>query len=112
MSSRVPRGEPADGDQRAISSLSERSGVPAAKVRALFARELARLELGATVRSYLSVLATASVRRMLSRAKESLSTPSRRIRLLPPTSPQARESADWENEGGATARRTFEEGSS
>jgi hypothetical protein len=94
---------PPDSDQRAIDSLSERSGVPVAKVRALFARELARLELGATVRSYLSVLAAASVRGMLSRAGVSLRTVAKRVRLSQLATPEARELADWENEGGTTA---------
>jgi hypothetical protein len=51
--------------ERAITSLSVRTGTSPAKVRALFARELARLELRAKVRTYLSVLTTSNVRAML-----------------------------------------------
>jgi hypothetical protein len=102
-SPRPPRGRH-DGEQRAIDSLSQRSGVSTARIRALVAREIARLELGATVRSYLSVLAVASVRGMLGRAGASLRTVAERIRLSPFVEPLARELADWENEGGRTAR--------
>jgi hypothetical protein len=68
------------------------------------AREIARLELGATVRSYLSVLAVASVRGTLGRARASLRAVAERVRLLRLVDPLARELADWENEGGRTAR--------
>lgn len=53
--------------ERAISSLRNRSGAPLAEVRALFAQEFARLELGARVHSYLSILTTSKVRAMLRR---------------------------------------------
>lgn len=49
----------AAGHERAISTLTQRTGVPLAEVRALFAKEFARLARGATVRSYL-VTRTAS----------------------------------------------------
>jgi hypothetical protein len=103
MSSLTPRGRH-DGEQRAIDSLSQRSGVPTARIRALVARELARLELGATVRSYLSVLAVASVRGTLARAGASLRTLAEGVGLSPFAQPLVRELADWENEGGRTAR--------
>lgn len=45
--------------ERAISALTQRTGVPLAEVRALFAAEFARLERDATVRKYL-VTCTAS----------------------------------------------------
>ena len=53
--------------ERAISSLRNRSGAPLAEVRHLFAQELARLELGASVRSHLSILTTPKVRAILRR---------------------------------------------
>lgn len=54
-----------DGHERAMTSLSARTGAPLALVRDLFALEFARLGLGATVRSYLALLTTANVRAML-----------------------------------------------
>ncbi len=39
--------------ERAISTLMQRTGAPLAEVRALFAKEFARLARDATVRSYL-----------------------------------------------------------
>lgn len=53
--------------ERAISALRKHSDVPLAEVRSLFAQEFARLELGAKVRSYLSILTTSNVRAMLRR---------------------------------------------
>ena len=53
--------------ERAISSLRDRSGAPLVEVRRLFAQEFSRLELGAKVRSYLSVLTASNVRAMLRR---------------------------------------------
>jgi hypothetical protein len=53
--------------ERAMSSLSDRSGAPLAEVRSLFAQEFSRLELGAKVRSYLTVLTASNVRAMLRR---------------------------------------------
>ena len=50
-----------DQDERTISSLCDRTGAPRADVQALFAREFLRLGLGATVRSYVRLLATANV---------------------------------------------------
>lgn len=48
--------------ERAIGWLRDRTGAPLAEVQRQFAREFARLELGARVRSYLSVLTVANVR--------------------------------------------------
>ena len=53
--------------ERAMSSLSDRTGAPLAEVRSLFAQEFSRLELGAKVRSYLAVLTTSNVRALLRR---------------------------------------------
>lgn len=58
--------------ERAISALTQRTGVPLAEVRALFTEEFARLARGATVRRYLvtrtasNVLAALRARRRLS----------------------------------------------
>ncbi len=51
--------------ERAISSLSERMGVPRSRVRGLFVEEFARLDRDATVREYLHVLAASHVQAML-----------------------------------------------
>ena len=67
MSSLSERGKEAVRHERAITSLRDRAGVPLAEVRGLFAQEFSRLELGAKVRSYLSVLTAANVRAMLRR---------------------------------------------
>jgi hypothetical protein len=61
-----PGGEAAR-HERAISSLHVRTGAPLVEVRRLFAQEFSRLELGAKVRSYLSVLTVRNVRGMLRR---------------------------------------------
>ena len=53
------------GDERVIRSLSGRTGVSPAEVRTLFSQELARLQLGAKVRSYLPALTASSVRALL-----------------------------------------------
>jgi hypothetical protein len=53
--------------ERAIRSLHDRTGAPLPEVRRLFAHEFSRLELGAKVRSYLSVLTVSNVRAMLRR---------------------------------------------
>lgn len=59
-----------DGDERAISSLCDRTGASRTDVSVLFAQEFARLALGATVRSYLRLLAAANVHAMLRRRRE------------------------------------------
>lgn len=50
---------------RPLALLCACTGATREEVRALFAQELARLEAGATVRSYLPVLAAANVRALL-----------------------------------------------
>jgi len=57
--------------ERMIGSLCARTGAPEAEVRALFSSEFARLALGATIRSYLTLLAGANVLGLLSRARRS-----------------------------------------
>ena len=61
MSSEFEHGEEATRHERAISALTHRTGAPLAEVRTLFAAEVARLERGATVRSYLITRATSNV---------------------------------------------------
>jgi hypothetical protein len=53
--------------ERAITLLCNRTGAPLTEVRSLFAQEFSRLQLGANVRSYLSVLTASNVRAMLGR---------------------------------------------
>ncbi len=67
MSSLFDRDKEAARHERAISSLRNRTGAPLAVIRSLFAQEFSRLELGATVRSYLSALTASNVRKMLRR---------------------------------------------
>ena len=55
------------GHERAVTSLCDRTGAPLAEVRSLFTQEFSRLELGATVCSYLRVLTASNVRAMLRR---------------------------------------------
>ena len=61
-----------------MSSLSDRTGAPLAEVRSLFAQEFAELELGAKVRSYLTVLTTSKVRATL-RRKNAMARKARRV---------------------------------
>lgn len=65
MSSLSESDQEAVRHERAVGSLSDRSGTPRAQVRDLFAQEFSRLEPGARVRSYLGVLTASNVRRML-----------------------------------------------
>lgn len=51
--------------EQVIGALTDRTGVPLAEVRALYAGELARLARGATVRSYLALRTTSNVLAML-----------------------------------------------
>ncbi len=53
--------------ERAVSSLSDRTGAPLAEVRDLFTKEFSRLEPGAKVRSYLALLTASHVRATLRR---------------------------------------------
>jgi hypothetical protein len=71
MSALLEPGKEAVRRERAIRSLRERTGAPVAEVRSLFAKEFARLELGAKVRSYLAVLTASNVRTLLRRKRES-----------------------------------------
>ena len=67
MSALSERDNEAVRHERAIRSLRDRTGAPLPEVRRLFAEEFSRLELGAKVRSYLSVLTVSNVRAMLRR---------------------------------------------
>jgi hypothetical protein len=67
MSPLLEPGKEAFRHERAMSSLCDRTGAPLAEVRNLFAQEFSRLELGAKVRSYLTVLTASKVRAMLRR---------------------------------------------
>jgi Protein of unknown function (DUF3562) len=67
MSALPERDTEAVRHERAIRSLHDRTGAPLPEVRRLFAHEFSRLELGAKVRSYLSVLTVSNVRAMLRR---------------------------------------------
>lgn len=60
-------------DEHTIRLLTQSTGASVDEVQALFARELTRLEVGASVRSYLTVLAVASVRVLLRRKGAALS---------------------------------------
>jgi hypothetical protein len=71
MSSLLERDKEAVRHERAISSLRNHTGAPLTEVRRLFAQEFSRLELGAKVRSYLSVLTASNVRAMLRRKARS-----------------------------------------
>jgi hypothetical protein len=51
--------------ERVIGTLTDRTGVPLAEVRALYDGEFARLARGATVRKYLTLRATSNVLAML-----------------------------------------------
>jgi len=67
MSTLFEAAKEAARNERALSSLCDRSGVPLAEVRSLFAQEFSRLAFGAKIRSYLSVLTASNVRAMLRR---------------------------------------------
>ena len=67
MSSPFFRGLQPGTYERQIRSLSDSSNTPPSKVRALFNAELARLQMGAKIGSYLAVLTESSVRGMLRR---------------------------------------------
>jgi len=67
MQSSPDSGKEAASHERAIGSLSARTGTPLADVRRLFAQEFSRLEISAKTRSYLSVLTVSNVRAMLRR---------------------------------------------
>ena len=67
MSSPFLHGHQPGAYERQIRSLSDSSNTPPSKVRALFNEELARLQMGAKVGSYLAVLTESNVRGMLRR---------------------------------------------
>ena len=98
MSSLFERGNEAARHERAISSLSDGTGASLAKVRVLFTQEFSRLELGAKVRSYLSVLTASSVRAMLPKKGE----PRPRLRAEKHQL-ETQELDAWEDEGGRPA---------
>jgi hypothetical protein len=54
-------------NEREIAALSDRLGASHSHVRTLFSQELARLQMGAKVGSYVDVLTAANVRGMLQR---------------------------------------------
>ena len=61
----LERGKDAPGHEHAISRLHDRTGAPLVEVRRMFAQEFARLEFGARVRAYLSVLTARNVLALL-----------------------------------------------
>jgi len=63
-------GHEAASQERAIGWLRDHTGAPPAEVRSLFAREFSRLEVGARVRLYLSVLTVSNVRAILRRKRD------------------------------------------
>ena len=67
MDSLLQPAKEARGHEHAISRLHDRTGAPLVEVRRLFAQEFARLEFGARVRSYLSVLTARNVLALLRR---------------------------------------------
>jgi hypothetical protein len=73
--------------ERAICSLSARSGAAPADVRVLFVTEFARLKMGAKVGSYLTVLTESSVRSMLRRKARMLSLRCAADRAAPALTP-------------------------
>jgi len=62
MNLRFESDQEAARQERAIGWLRDRTGEPLTEVRRLFAREFSRLEVGAKIRSYLSVLTVSNVR--------------------------------------------------
>jgi hypothetical protein len=62
--------------ERAAKAVSAGTGAPLEDVRDLFAREFARLEIGATVRSYLLALTVSSVRAILGKRRKPIAAPS------------------------------------
>ena len=73
MSSFLERGTETARQEQSIASLADRTDVSEEEIRGLFIREYARLELNATVRTYLQVLTTSNVRSMLRATRERLS---------------------------------------
>lgn len=92
-------------DERAIRSLSARSGMPLVHVRTLFRHELRRLGMGAKVGSYLAVLTASNVRGML-RRKAQLTDAAQRAqeRNAAPAPNEQRHVQRWEDDGGKVRR--------
>lgn len=67
LNSLLERGKEAPGHEHTISRLHARTGAPLVEVRRLFTQEFARLEFGAKVRGYLSVLTARNVLAVLRR---------------------------------------------
>lgn len=65
MSAPYESGNETARSERAIVGLSARTGRPLVEIRELYAREFARLQRRAKVRTYLSVLTTANIRTLL-----------------------------------------------
>jgi len=65
LSSNAPNANEVAQHEQVIGTLTARTGVPLAEVRALYAGEFARLARDATVRSYLALRATSNVLAML-----------------------------------------------
>jgi hypothetical protein len=63
-------GTESERHERAIAALIESTTVSPHDVRTMFARELARLESGARVKTHLQTLTVSNVRGMLRRASE------------------------------------------
>jgi hypothetical protein len=96
--------------EREIRSLSDRSGTSLAQVRTLFSHELARLEMGAKVGSYLGVLTASNVRGMLGRKARPTSDlgPARAYELVTsqsraPEGELRQPVHSWEDDGGSAA---------
>lgn len=91
-SHRHGQGPAGPADERAIRSLSARSGVALPQVRRLFRHEFDRLGMGAKVGSYLAVLTASNVRAVLMRKARLADAPSPAERL-----------ERWEDDGGRVA---------
>ena len=92
-------------DERAIRSLSARSGVPLVHVRTLFRHELRRLGMGAKVGSYLAVLTASNVRGML-RRKAQIGGAAQQVQECnaAPAPHKQRHLQRWEDDGGNVRR--------
>mgnify|MGYP003575325034 CR=1 FL=1 len=92
-------------DERAVLSLSARSGMPLGQVRTLFRHELKRLGLGAKVGSYLAVLTASNVRGMLRRKAQIATAAQRMQECNPARAPHKRRHLQrWEDDGGTVRR--------
>ena len=91
-------------DERAIHSLSARSGVPPVQVRTLFRHELTRLGMGAKVGSYLAVLTASNVRGMLRRKRQLVDTALLQECNAALAPHRRRHLQRWEDDGGTVRR--------